>query len=397
MKTSNRTFGIEIEIDALENDIGELSDMVSENFHTTTDSSIIGANPIEIVSRVLRGKSGEKAIVDLCRDLKNIEVDPTGINSGFHVHLGAEEFVGEASLAIIDRNEALQVVSAGEVVLHASFQAIRSYRGHSEDYRLSNEDYLRFFSWVRGEIYEDYSVIRSCGEDFICTYKVNGIHNYFKITQADFYKIEKFPREEIRSFFARKLTEQNKGKYAMFIPPNDEVDRLKNVLLTYVVFNDVISGMVPDSRKVDNSYCRRVSETYTIDEILAVKTITEFQQLWYLEPDPRELRAHYSFHYENSRYQDVNLHSIWNRTNTIEIRSHKSTIEPKLIINWMRFHRQIIDCVVDGTLNQKNILPGSKLTSLEDKVLYLLEIIGADDEMQKYVKTLINHYNYLSL
>lgn len=401
MITSKRTFGLEIEIDAKDNVLDYLQDAIGSDFSLVADSSIIGENPIEIVSNVLSLNRGETKVINLCKILNDIDVDPTGINSGLHVHLGASEFTNsQSSWELVEKEEvesgAAIKKSFNNTVMFASYRAIRSWRGLSIGDRLGNEDYLRFFNMAKNEI-RDLNFITSLDDDILFTIRLENIQYFLTIPRKIYEKqLMDLNFEKTKAFLEHYLPSQLRGKYIIQKQSQESLTKLKNVLLTYIVFNDVISGMVPNSRKDQNSYCRKVSETYTVDEILAVKSISEFQMLWYLEENERNISEHTRHHYDNSRYQDINLHSIWNRTNTIEIRSHKSTIEPKLILNWVRFHQLIVDSVVDGKLCEATILPGTKL-GMADQVLYLLDILEADESVRNYVKTLINHYNYLKL
>lgn len=391
MIKSSRSYGIEVEIDALDNNLSDLSDSIEPYFHLTTDSSILGQNPIEIVSGILYGKDGEIAIVDMCDTVNGLGVDTTGINSGFHVHVGANDFLESNALEIVEPED----INPDKLTYFASFAALRLWNRLDASQKLNNEHYLRFFT--RHKDCMGIDVTSSYEEGMIVCYVTDNIRNFVVITNNQYEKMRRMDSfDDMMVFLQSVKNARPRGKYARVKEDNTTVEKLKNVLLTYVVFNDVISGMVPNSRKENNSYCRRVSDTYSVEEILAVKTVEDFQKLWYLTDSISEVRDFQREHYNNSRYQDVNLHSIWNRTNTIEIRSHKSTLEPKLILNWIKFHQLIVDSVASGKLNQGNILPATKL-KLGDKVLYLLDILGADEKTSVYVKTLINHYNYLSL
>lgn len=361
-----RSFGVEIECN-LENT--SLFDSRVPYSRLTTDSSIKGKNPIEVVTEPLDGEAGFRGIFELCSHLNSYDVKTTNPNCGLHVHLDGSGFIQENNVCVVDEGE-----------IFVPFVAMRKILNYNNDKKLNNEDYLAIARFIK-QTEPHNSGSNWCWwtkEGFISAKKRKGVTNL---------RFNEMPKTSILP------PRQTTGKYFTVSNNDNVLNNVKNLLLFYVVFNPVVSGMIPDSRKDGNSYCPPVSENYSIDDILAVSTYDDFMKLWYKS---NSTHGHTNNHYDDSRYQNINLHSLWNRTNTVEVRSHKATTDPVKILMWVKFHMLIVDKIANGDITTQQIQAGVKL-ELPDMTKYLLDILEADVNMQKYVIRLINHFNSLKI
>jgi len=129
-------------------------------------------------------------------------------------------------------------------------------------------------------------------------------------------------------------------------------------------------------------YCIPLGDSFDLPDIEAVKNEEELLKLWYKETNT-------GGHYNDSRYHNVNFHSYWDRTGTIEIRSHGGTIDPNKILLWVKLHQKIADKLEDLTLDKV------KATN-SNLHLSFLEFIE-EPLLQNYVKRLMGYYSGIKI
>lgn len=102
--TFNRNFGVEIEAFGVSNDAlrtalteaglnvetGRRSQNMTRSWKVTTDATVFGATPFELVSPILRGEEGLEELRKVCVVLKrlNVKINKT---CGLHIHLSATD------------------------------------------------------------------------------------------------------------------------------------------------------------------------------------------------------------------------------------------------------------------------------------------------------------------
>lgn len=89
---SSRTFGIEIEVQQGEGHIRKIAEFLARAYGIEHDGSIDGSG-VEIQTPILRGEKGEKEMKRVYKKLRDMSFR-TDNSCGAHVHLGAEDFVG---------------------------------------------------------------------------------------------------------------------------------------------------------------------------------------------------------------------------------------------------------------------------------------------------------------
>ncbi len=105
---------------------------------------------------------------------------------------------------------------------------------------------------------------------------------------------------------------------------------LKNLMLFYIKYNDVILSFLPFSRR-DNRYCQPLTTNYTSDEISACKTLDELEKIWYRDGNKYRREQKKKQKYDDSRYSGINFHPLLGH-NHLEVRFHSGTINAQKII-----------------------------------------------------------------
>ena len=159
---------------------------------------------------------------------------------------------------------------------------------------------------------------------------------------------------------------------------------LKNLLLFYLYYDDVIMAMLPNSRR-NNKYCISLNKNYNSAEVSKCNTLDELEQLWYKNNSKDDIRTAKSKKYDNSRYSGINFHSLLSN-NHIEVRFHSGTINANKIINWIILHVAIMDRIekikVDWT---PRIIEKTFKTTLYDKFEEMVTFLKLDYPMRRYL------------
>lgn len=443
MITSQRTFGIELEMGAKEyGAIQKLRNKIGRGWRFDDDGSIrdVVSNPIEVVSPILRGSEGEKAVRDTCKLLKELEFDANHLACGNHVHLGAEEFKAKDGYIVLteeqlelflkseknkkdildvaflntdavkkfyklrsDRPLRKRYLELSKQVFNSGFgTTITNYRSNDtifmvdklKDAMPSKKSKSRLlyimdsakYKELRNKAKMDSSELE---KQIVTLHRGSDDHEKeVKLNQA-LDKVHGDFKEAVGKYYKKK-----EGKYVIRVRETGNTQNLINLFLFYLIFDDVFMGMLPLSRREHNSYCMPLSTTFTVQEVLACRTQKEFELLWYKEREERNIDRHKNEHYDNSRYHNVNFHSLFNRHGTIEIRSHGATINPNKILLWVALHQHVVDAIASGAISREMLSAiDSEKMKLEELALKMMDLLSLPIRLEKYVRRLLSYYS----
>jgi len=116
------------------------------------------------------------------------------------------------------------------------------------------------------------------------------------------------------------------------------VSELKGILLVAKALEPFIYKMLPQERSTSR-YSAHMSEKVSTEDILDIKNIGEFCNLWYNGMNSTNASTE---KYNDSRYRGLNMHSRMLH-GTIEYRYHHGTLNSEHITNWMIFCLAISD------------------------------------------------------
>lgn len=453
MITSPRTFGIELEMGAKDyNNIQTLRSKLGRSWRFDDDGSIrnVVPNPIEVVSPILKGETGEQAVRQTCQTLKELDFDATHLACGFHVHLGAEEFKTKDATIVLAEKEFRDFIASKQnqkdiiQVAFVNTDAVVKYHNLKSDKPLTKR-YVELgeqvFGSGMGEVRRNISylfmnsrILVDIGGQptkaklfSVVTRKdVDDVYNetslkHNKIDTEISAHIKKQPDEdsiEYQGWYTEykridlkrsvvlteeknkveKLQAKKEGKYVVRVKDKRNTQNLINLFLFYLVFDDVFMGMLPRSRRENNSYCMPLSTTFTTKEVLGCKSQQDFESLWYKERDKRMIDRHKGEHYDNSRYHNVNFHSLFNRHGTVEIRSHGSTINPNKILLWTALHQRVLDYVGSGKINREVLEKFAKTElTLDEMAVTMIKMLELPYNLEKYVRRLLSYFSNANL
>jgi hypothetical protein len=158
---------------------------------------------------------------------------------------------------------------------------------------------------------------------------------------------------------------------------NNQYRLLKKSIIAHLVFNDVITAMLPKYRR-KNTFAKSLSIDYGLSDILKVGNYEQIRSFWY--------KGNVSdIHYHSSRYYGFNYHNLLKdsrKTDTIEIRYHSPTLSATKINNWIALHQTILDKIIDK--KEIEIAKSAGLIFFEDK-LDAFKSFLSDDKLFDYV------------
>ena len=362
---STRTFGVELEVLGHSSEVRESLD---DAFGLVGDSSIEDDGEynggFELVSPVLSGGAGEKAIINACKILNDNDI---GLNQtcGMHVHLGAEDFL---SLREIDYHTSL-------------FQ--------DEDYK--NKDYYKYF--IPRKVYDD-NVGRNNPKEFIehnlengCFRKGDNTAEGFDI-KARFYKIHNFFDDLERG---EKVFKPKKGDIVVYTKKKCQgnITILKNLLLFYIAFEPILFATQPKSRREGNTYTQSLQKSFSFQDIRSIQKESDFEKYWYKNTRKRDVSRMKNNHYHDSRYYTVNFHALFETrkgNQTLEIRVHAGTKNATKVLNWVALHQTILDKIKSTKIDAYNIEKAQNIFLLSEKMDYFLSLLELKPELEEYLR-----------
>lgn len=428
---SKRTFGIEIELGNETSDQNDnLRYSIPSGYNLTSDSSMRVNNPVELVSPVLHGGGGAKSIIQVCKKLKKYKFHGDHISLGIHTHIGAKDFLEKPKTAVVDKeglaaildkkiSEVVSILYINENVIknHVNKNVTEgSYHSFAADHDLSNRGRR-----ILDNLGIENNMCMSIGK----TEKIGGkMNDFILVDSVDYYKYKilqlkhesaqtkvmtttKDVKERKRALTSietkfepifDETIKKKKGMYVVKLNDSIRLDRLKTLLYFYLIFDDVFTHMVSPSRRKGNSYCAPLADSYNSEEIESVKTYKEFHSMWYKNRNPRAAIVASRDHYNASRYHNLNLHSLFSRFGTVEIRSHGGTIDAGKILLWTALHQHIVDMIGEDKITLEQI---KKLSSneydLTVKATQMITLLKLPTHLNKYVKRLLKFFSDLEV
>lgn len=438
---SSRTFGLEIECGHKSNSyFNNLYDNFNQWLRVTTDSSVTVTNGKEIVTNVLSGTRGGDKVVSLCSYLTEHEFITDDISCGLHLHLDGREFQNEKAYFVFkeDADSLEKVLTVKGDEINTLFKVAKNCVP-----KPTTQNFIRVVETIVNNVQIKHTVTELPnfgGNPTIMIKKLVGAQEYpvYETSTVDPYdhqiarlvrdkgennlqerqkqlrgKIRspeqdkkaklwaEEKRDEVRKNYKERLVglmNMRGSRYVAMIDNKKPVERLKSLMYFYILFNDVFKGMVSTSRKDGNAYCMPISDFFTIEQVVAVKKYEDFEKLWYKNDNDGHIRQFKEDHYNDSRYLDFNFHSLWNRTGTIEMRSHGSTKNANQILLWTALHQHIVDSVVAQKVTVEILQEACKMTdSVSDKYQAMNSCLELPVELQTYVKRLLRHFSEINI
>ena len=113
------------------------------------------------------------------------------------------------------------------------------------------------------------------------------------------------------------------GLHIHFDAQGMRTEQVKNLLVNYANFEEIIDSFLPQSRRANNNtYCRSVKGFE--ERMASLTTISQMANLM------------------SSRYYKINLQS-YSRHQTVEFRQHSGTVEFEKISNWIKFLHNLVE------------------------------------------------------
>ncbi len=159
-----------------------------------------------------------------------------------------------------------------------------------------------------------------------------------------------------------------------------EARKVKALLQLYIAYEDVIQSLLPRSRR-NNNYARHVRSSFCINDIQNCYTLESLEKLWYKAAKRKELKRLKAEHYNSTRYNGLNLHSLFSDGH-LEIRYHSGTINYEKIMHWVTLHT----CMVDYANRGYTPSGTQELTDLKEKTENLFSLIGLPEGTQDYYR-----------
>lgn len=175
------------------------------------------------------------------------------------------------------------------------------------------------------------------------------------------------------------------GGKDFLVSPSVNPKRLKALIMFYLNYEDVILSFLPYSRR-NNRYCCPLSYNYQTEDVVKVKKMTTFEQMWYKERDQRYVMRKKANRYEDTRYSGINFHTLLS-DNHIEIRFHNGTIDKTKILNWISLHCAILDYVASGNYDNHKNMSNDLARDIESKTRRMFNMLNIDFSVMRYFQS----------
>lgn len=170
----------------------------------------------------------------------------------------------------------------------------------------------------------------------------------------------------------------------------DDGKTLARLLKTYYATEDILFSMLPSSRW-HNSYCHQLRRNFLYSEF-RVSNMDSLEKRWYKEKSKkRRDQLKQDGKGTNTRYNAVNLHSVFYR-GTLELRHHAGTINYEKIKHWINLNFLLINYTKNGFDNERlrNLLY-KKLD--RKKVTQFCGIFELPKPLEAYIRDRIERFN----
>ena len=395
---SKRKFGVEIEMfHSKRKAIHDLYKGISSAFGFEHDGSIEarGANAIEVVSPIMQGSLGETGVKDLFLRANKLgfSVNKT---CGLHVHLDGKDFSKTdktfiAPIEILDGKllSGMKPDDYGFIITLDVLQAItsRSSMSSEEVARLLMDEYIStrnrriFLSKALGTNIPEITIKE-------CSLTVGKTK-----VMVDMYCLAK-PSPSYEELNGKELTRLIPAQDDLFcvIYNNKNLKNVLTLLYLHTVFGDVFMSMLPKSRRQDNLYCQQLSLGFSAGQIENIESFTELESAWYKTKTAIDVQRRKGNKYDDSRYFSINLHSLFAKYGTIEVRSHSATLDPSKVLYWVAFHQEILDNIVAGKISISSLSKGTHLFHIEDKTAFLIKAMQLRAPLRTYMQQRIDYF-----
>lgn len=395
---SKRRFGVEIELLNKEvKEIGELSTEIDRSFGFEHDGSIRGEGQgIEVVTPIMSGRKGEEAIRDMFTKI-NKHNFTTNVTCGLHVHLDGKGFMNDQKILMgtvesppIEKIEELDMESKLLFIVKRELADTLSRQGSIE------------LSDVAGLLAEE---SRNSTRLFLSK-TLNAPVPNVKITTSSWINKDM----KVKSIVFSELTEKERidemengqtaervgvsnNDYVFLVDRNQNLTNTKTLLYLYTAYGDVFLAMLPKSRRQHNAFCQRLSMSFAPNQIEMIDTYSELEALWYKTKSLMDTATRKGRKYDDSRYYGINLHSLFAKYGTIEIRMHAATLDPDKAIYWIALHQDILDKISCGDIRIKNLKDGTNFFEIKDRADYLINTLQLREPIRKYMEQRIKYFN----
>lgn len=378
--TDKRKFGVEIEVLSKTSEaISDLDAMISKSFGFHHDGSVKGNGiGVEIVTPIMSGKVGEETLFDLLQKMSDLKFE-TNYTCGLHVHHDATHLLPTNNLRVEKMKGSLFGLPIQEpyVYVQAKLYSILKKMEFSDKYILEEIPKIKNTRIKTGT---ESGIIN--GKKLSFTLSGEEKHLLF-YNLGDYY------------FVADRATAGNvvgSGDISSVASKNDvrisinmgNFRVIRNIMYFYTAFNDVFLAMIPDERRDNNRYCKKLTDRVTPFDIERCNNLDELEKLWLKTKEPREIKMKKGDKYDESRYYGVNFHSLFAKYNTVEVRWHEGTLNPKIILYWIAIHQHILN-VIESGLRIGSMSPVLNMFNLEDKIAYFFKIMGFPKHLEKYM------------
>lgn len=395
---SSRKFGIEVEMfHSVKKGLHELHKNISRVFGIEHDGSIdaAGGYGIEVVSPILKGQAGEKAVIELFSVINKIAFS-VNRSCGLHVHLDGKDF-GKSDKTYVSR------------IRDVSTDVLANLKG--DDYAfVIREEVMSTISNRRG--LEAVEVARLIADEYIGTegnslflskelgfslpeiVRKNALYESSSArTMIDLFAFERQETTggKTEAVVIDKLVPDG-GDYLCILYNNKSLTNILTLLYLHTVFSDVFMSMLPKSRRQDNLYCQGLNQGFSAGQIENIGTFTELENAWYKTRTAREASRRKGNNYDESRYFSINLHSLFAKYGTIEIRSHSATLDPNKVLYWVAFHQEILDRIVSGHITIGLLKQGANIFDTKEKTEFLMSVLGLRPALLKYMEQRIDYF-----
>jgi hypothetical protein len=403
---SLRKFGIEVEMyNEKSQSLTALAKTLSRAFGIEHDGSIQAPGyALEVVSPILQGALGEQTVQDLFARINELNFK-VNKSCGLHVHLDGAGFMNDGSVKVIPvaevSAETFSKVGRGDIAFVMRREMMNEYirATHMEPDDIAEiiaEELVAgqrniFLSKTLGTSVPELKV----RDTSIVYEKQEAVIEILEpLQQKDPpAKVELGADDTVRVIKATDTRTPKPEDYVCIVHYSKNLQNLLTLLYLHTVYADVFKAMLPPSRRSGNGFCQDVALGFSAKQLETITSYSELESAWYSEKNTKSVRQRKGDKYDDSRYFSMNLHSLFAKYGTVEMRSHSGTTDPLKALYWAALHQEIMDKIVAGEVTIDALRTGSNLFSVEEKLPVLLNVLNLRTALRKYMIQRIEYFN----
>lgn len=164
-----------------------------------------------------------------------------------------------------------------------------------------------------------------------------------------------------------------------------QFNRIRQLWLFYIAFEDVLISFLPESRRKKSRYCEPLRSEYHFKEVSSTGNMDQLEKLWYRTRTAIDTTRCKSDKKHQTRYRGINMHTLLTGRH-LEIRFHSGTINPRKVLEWANLHAIIGDRILGNLFDVDLLKFNNNSIDLKHKTNTFFELVCLDPKSEAYFR-----------